>query len=75
MSIFKLFKSLREYKKEAILTPILMVVEVAMEVMLPLIISWFGTCIQSGDINGMVKYGLLMILVAVISLFAGMFAG
>ena len=75
MSILKLFKSLREYKKEAILTPILMVVEVAMEVMLPLIISWFGTCIQSGDINGMVKYGLLMILVAVISLFAGMFAG
>ncbi len=75
MSILRLFKSLREYKKEAILTPILMVVEVAMEVMLPLIISWFGTCIQSGDINGMIKYGLLMILVAIISLFAGMFAG
>ena len=75
MSIFRLLKSLREYKKEAILTPILMVIEVAMEVMLPLIISWFGGCITAGDVNGMVKYGLLMILVAVISLFAGMFGG
>lgn len=75
MSIFRLLKSLREYKKEAILTPILMVIEVAMEVMLPLIISWFGNCITAGDVNGMIKYGLLMILVAVISLFAGMFGG
>lgn len=75
MSIFRLLKSLREYKKEAILTPILMVIEVAMEVMLPLIISWFGGCITAGDVNGMIKYGLLMILVAVISLFAGMFGG
>ncbi len=75
MSILRLFKSLREYKKEAILTPVLMVVEVAMEVMLPLIISWFGGCIQNADVNGMIKYGLLMILVAIISLLAGMFAG
>ncbi len=75
MSILRLFKSLREFKIEAILTPLLMVVEVAMEVMLPLIISWFGGCITSGDINGMIKYGLLMIGVAFVSLFAGMFAG
>ena len=75
MSILRLFKSLREYKKEAILTPLLMVVEVAMEVMLPLIISWFGGCITSGDINGMIKYGVLMIGVAIVSLLAGMFAG
>ena len=75
MSILRLFKCLREYKKEAILTPILMIVEVAMEVMLPLIISWFGGCIQNGDMNGMIKYGLLMVGVAIVSLFAGMFAG
>lgn len=75
MSILRLFKSLREYKKEAILTPILMVVEVAMEVFLPLIISWFGTCIQNGDVNGMISYGVLMIGVAIVSLLSGMFAG
>ena len=75
MSIFKLFKSLREYKKEAILTPLLMIIEVAMEVMLPLIISWFGIAIESKDVNGMISYGLLMIGVAIVSLLAGMFGG
>ncbi len=75
MSILRLLKSLREYKKEAILTPLLMVVEVAMEVFLPLIIFWFGNCIEAGDINGMISYGMLMVGVALVSLFAGMFAG
>lgn len=75
MSILKLFKSLREFKKEAILTPVLMVVEVAMEVFLPLIISWFGNCIQQGDVNGMLSYGVLMVGVAIVSLLAGMFGG
>lgn len=75
MSIFRLLKSLREYKKPAIITPILMVIEVAMEVMLPLVIAWFGGCIEAKDVNGMIKYGLIMIGTAVISLLAGMFAG
>ena len=75
MHILRLFKCLREYKKPAIITPILMVVEVAMEVLLPLIISWFGMCITSGDMRGMIKYGIIMVVVAIISLLAGMFAG
>lgn len=75
MSIFRLLKSLREYKKPAIITPILMIIEVAMEVFLPLIISWFGNAITVGDRNGMIKYGLLMVGVAVISLITGMFGG
>ncbi len=75
MSIFKLLKSLREYKKPAIITPILMIIEVAMEVMLPLIIAWFGGCIEAKDVNGMIKYGLLMVGTAVISLIAGMLGG
>ena len=75
MSIFRLLKSLREYKKPAIITPILMIIEVAMEVMLPLIIAWFGGCIEAKDANGMIKYGLLMVGTAVISLIAGMLGG
>lgn len=73
--IKKLAKSLREYKREAILTPILMVVEVAMEVLIPLIISYFGICIQTGDAKGMLIYGSLMIGAAAVSLIAGMFGG
>ena len=73
--IKKLLKSLREYKREAILTPILMVVEVAMEVTIPFIISRFGLCLESSDSKGMLTYGLLMVGAAIISLLAGMFAG
>ena len=75
MHILRLFKCLREYKKPAIITPILMVIEVAMEVLLPLIISWFGNCITVGDMHGMIKYGIIMIIVACIALVAGMLGG
>ena len=74
-TITKLARSIREYKKEAIITPILMVVEVGMEVLIPLIISLFGTCIQNADMKGMLLYGGAMILAAMISLFAGMLGG
>ena len=67
--------SIREYKKEAILTPILMVIEVGMEVLIPLIISQFGTCIQKADMNGMLIYGISMVVAALISLMAGMLGG
>ena len=74
-TIKKLAGSIREYKKEAILTPILMVIEVGMEVLIPLIISYFGTSIQKADMQGMLMYGSLMVLAAIISLLAGMFGG
>lgn len=73
--IRKLAKSLREYKREAILTPILMIVEVAMEVFIPLVIAWFGARLEAGDGKGMLRYGIIMVGAAVISLLAGMFGG
>ncbi len=65
---------LREYKKETILTPLLMAIEVAMEVLIPLIISIFGQNLQDGNGAGMLKWGALMIVCAVVSLIAGMLA-
>ncbi len=73
--IKKLAKSLREYKKYAILTPALMVLEVAMEVFIPLVIVWFGTCLENADGKGMIIYGVIMVLAAIVSLIAGMFGG
>ncbi len=73
--IKKLAKSLREYKKYAILTPALMIVEVAMEVFIPLVIVWFGTCLENADGKGMIIYGVMMVLAAIVSLIAGMFGG
>lgn len=76
MSVIKtLSKSIREYKREAIITPIFMVLEVIMEVLLPLLIAKFGTCIQVMDMQGMLTYGVIMLITAGISLLCGMFGG
>lgn len=65
---------LREYKKETILTPLFMTLEVAMEVLIPLIISIFGENLQNKNGAGMFKWGVLMIVCATVSLIAGMLA-
>ena len=76
----KLAKCLREYKAVTIFTMLCMVVEAAMEVLIPLLIFRFGKCVQptgggSPDIDGMILNGCLMIGAAIISLIAGMFGG
>ena len=73
--IKKLLKCLREYKIWAILTPLLMIIEVAMEVTIPLLIKWFGGALENKDGNLMLTYGLAMVGCAIISLLAGMFGG
>ena len=78
--IKKLSKSLREYKKESILTVVCMVVEASMEVLIPLIIFEFGKCVNPStggdpDINGMIRWGIFMVLAAIASLVAGMLGG
>ena len=78
--IKKLSKSLREYKKESILTVVCMVVEAAIEVLIPLIIFEFGKCVNPStggdpDINGMIRWGIFMVLAAIASLVAGMLGG
>lgn len=73
--IKKLAKCLREYKRESILTPLMMILEVAMEVLIPLIVAWFGDRLQNGDGKGMLFYGFMMIGAACVSLVAGMLGG
>ena len=52
--IKKLAKSIREYKLESILTPLFIIIEVAMEVLIPLLINWFGNCLQPISNDGTV---------------------
>ncbi len=73
--IKKLAKSLKEYKSATIITPMLMVIEVAMEVTIPLLINWFGGALQVKNSKDMLLYGSLMVLCAIISLIAGMLGG
>ena len=63
--IKKLIKSVRQYKLTALLTPVLVALEVAAEIIIPLLIADlidFG--IDRGDINTVIKYGLFLIIAA-----------
>ncbi|MCI7766601.1 MAG: ABC transporter ATP-binding protein/permease [Oscillospiraceae bacterium] len=72
----KLLSCVGEYKKYAILTPIVMLGEVIMEVLIPLVMACivdYG--IGKGDISYTVKMGLLMALMAIFSLACGALGG
>ena len=72
----KLLRSLREYKKESILTPILVIFEVFMEVPDSLADGQYHRCrIANSDMNYILKTGLFLILLAVVALFFGAMAG
>ena len=76
--IKKLAKSVREYKKPAILTVILMVFEVIIEVSIPFITANLINSIQSEnsvDINKVILIGGLLILMALLSLTCGGLGG
>ncbi len=71
-----LFKSIREYKKQSILAPLFVILEVLMEVIIPFQMSYIiDIGIQGQDLGYVVKMGILMALVAMLALFFGAMAG
>ena len=77
MSLIKrLSKSVREFKKTAILTPITVTFEVIMEVVIPMLMaSLIDSGIDKGDMNYILKMGLILIGCCVLSLIFGALAG
>lgn len=74
--ITRLFKSIREYKTQAIITPIMMAGEVVCECIIPLITTELINSIQSGcSMNVITKYGLGLLAMALLSLTFGCIAG
>ena len=74
--IKKLARSIREYKKPAILTPLFMVGEVVMEVLIPLLMANlidFG--IEMGDMGYILKMGTVLVISCLASLAFGMLSG
>ncbi len=72
----KLAKSIREYKKVSIATPILEGLEVAMECIIPFIIANLVNEIKAGCTLGViVRYGGLLVVMAALSLLFGALAG
>ncbi len=71
-----LLRSVREYKRSSILAPIFILAEVVVECIIPFITAKLVNQIESGcDMPTIVRYGLLLILMAVISLICGALAG
>lgn len=75
--MFKTLKScVGQYKKATILTPIFTSLEVLMEVMIPFITaSLIDKGISSGNMNEVIKYGIIMLVLAFASLFCGVMSG
>lgn len=72
----KLFQSIREFKKESILAPIFVILEVLMEVLIPLqMAKIIDVGIQNGDLAYIVKMGLILVIMAMLALYFGVKAG
>ena len=72
----KLFKSIREYKRESILAPVFVILEVLMEVLIPLqMAKIIDVGIQNGDLPYIVKMGVILVILAMLALFFGAKAG
>ena len=73
MSVIKVLMShVGKYKKDSILTPLFMVLEVTMEVLIPYVTaSIIDDGIQAGNLNHVFSYGALMVLLAMVSLTGG----
>lgn len=77
MNIIRVLKkSIREYKRDSILTPILVAVEALVECIIPLMVANLVNKMQNGcDLSVILKYGVILIIMACFSLLFGALAG
>lgn len=71
-----LMGQIRQYKRSTILTPVFTLLEVLMEILIPFVTaSLIDKGIQAGDMNQIVHYGVIMLLMAFASLLFGILGG
>ena len=72
----KLLRSVREYKKQSVLAPALVILEVLMEVLIPLeMAKIIDVGIANGDMSYIIQRGVILVAMAMLSLFFGVQAG
>ena len=72
----RLLKSVREFKKDALLTPFFVVLEVVMEVIIPMVMALLiDKGIDGQDMAAIWKYGIILVLCAMLALMFGAAAG
>lgn len=71
-----LLQSVREYKKQSLLTPILVVLEVLMEVLIPMeMAKIIDVGMAHGDLHYIIQRGIILVIMAMLALFFGISAG
>lgn len=74
--IKKLAESLREFKRASILTPVYVTGEVVLEVLIPFIMAiLIDRGIEAGEMSEIWKYGIILLVLAMVSLVFGSLAG
>ena len=64
---------IKEFKKDSIMTPVFMILEVIMEMIIPLLMaSIIDDGVNAGNMNHIYKVGAYMVVAAIIGLWAGM---
>ena len=64
---------IKEFKKDSLMTPVFMILEVIMEMIIPLLMaSIIDDGVNAGNMNHIYKVGACMVVVAIIGLWAGM---
>lgn len=72
----KLLASVREYKRQTMLTPVFVALEVLIEVLIPLLMAnIIDIGIAQGDLGYIIRLGLLLVVMAMIALFFGAKSG
>ena len=71
-----LLAEVKEFKKDSFLTPLFMLLEVAMEMVIPLLMaSIIDEGVNAGDMNHIYTVGFYMVIAAAVGLFAGVMGG
>ena len=67
---------IKGYIKESVMTPLFMILEVVMETIIPMLMAtMIDDGVSKGNLNHVVTTGLIMILCALVALFAGYMGG
>lgn len=74
--IKRLAQCVREYKKDSILSPVFITLEVIMEVAIPFLVAMIiDNGLSEGDMNYILKMGIILVIATMLSLFFGVKAG
>ena len=69
-------KSVREYKKQSVLAPFFVILEVLMEVLIPMeMAKIIDVGIMQGNLSYIVRRGLILVIMAMLALYFGIIAG